>query len=104
MEDARLVQVLDAIQKAQSETLVAVTEIKGDNKLQGQVLVHHIEQISMFKSSFEKLIEANRLEHEKLEARVTNVEKWQLRVVAITSAAAAIFTLIFNDLKEALFK
>ena len=104
MEDQRLVQILDGIQKTQSETLVTVTEIKGDNKLQSQVLAHHIEQLKSFKIDMEKLIESMRFENEKLEQRIATLEKWQLRVVAVASAAAAIFTLIFSDIKEALFK
>ena len=104
MEEQRLVQILDSIQKTQTETLVTVTEIKGDNKLQGQVLAHHIQQLHEFKADIEKLIENNKQDHDKLAERVATVEKWQLRIVALASAGAAIFTLIFNDIKEAIFK
>lgn len=104
MEEPRLVQLLDAIQKTQSETLVTVTEIRGENKLQSQALAHHIEQLSIFKVDVEKIIESIRQENSKVEARLETVEKWQIRVLGIAAGVAAIFTLIFNDLKEAFFR
>lgn len=89
--------ILDEIRKSQHATEILLTEIRGDNKLQSQVLAHHIQQLVEFK-----------LEHKEhrdaIEVRVKKLESWQIRVIGIATGAAAIVSFVLNDIKDALLK
>jgi hypothetical protein len=98
--EERVYEKLEHMGKTIHETHVAVTEIKGDNKLQSEVLRFHIEQLKEFKTEIAKVIENQDRKFEQLVTRVDKLEKWQIRIVALASGAAAVIALITNELKE----
>lgn len=89
--------ILDEIRKSQHATEILLTEIRGDNKLQSQVLAFHVQQLKEFKEEHKK-------HSEEIEARVKKLETWQIRVIGIATGAAAIVSFVLNDIKEALLK
>ena len=89
--------VLDEIRRSQHQTEILLTEIKGDNKLQSQVLAFHVQQLHEFK-------EEHKENREEIEARVKKLESWQIRVIGIATGAAAIVSFVLNDIKDALLK
>lgn len=89
--------VLDEIRRSQHQTEILLTEIKGDNKLQSQVLAFHVQQLLEFK-------EEHKENREEIEGRVKKLESWQIRVIGIATGAAAIVSFVLNDIKDALLK
>lgn len=90
-------EILDEIRKSQHAMELLLTEIKGDNKVQSQVLAFHVEQLKEFK-------EEHKDKHQAIEARVKKLEGWQIRVLGIATGAAAIASLILNDIREAFLR
>lgn len=90
-------EILDEIRKSQHATEILLTEIRGDNKLQSQVLAHHIQQLAEFKQDHKE-------QREAIEVRVKKLESWQIRVIGIATGAAAIVSFILNDIKDAVLK
>lgn len=102
--DQRVYEKLEEIVKSQHETHVLVTEIKGDSKVQSQVLQFHIEQLKEFKADYEKIIDRQDKSFQALTNRIEKIEKWQIRIVGLAAGAAAILTVFVQDLKEAIFR
>jgi DNA repair exonuclease SbcCD ATPase subunit len=103
MDDTKKLEaLLEDLRKSQQETLVTVTEIKGDNKLQSQVLNFHIEQLKEFKQEVTKLIEKQSSLIEEIETRVERLEKWQVRIIGVAAGAAAIMSIFIENVKRAI--
>ena len=90
-------EILSEIRKSQHAMELLLTEIKGDNKVQSQVLAFHVDQLNEFK-------EEHKDKHEAIETRVKKLESWQIRVIGIATGAAAIVSFVLNDIKDAILK
>lgn len=101
--ETRVQDKLDEMSRTLHQTHITVTEIKGDNKLQSQVLQFHIDQLKEFRGDITKIIENQDKKFEALANRVDKIEKWQVRVIALAAGAAAILTVVANDIRKVLF-
>ena len=95
-QEDRILSKLEEIQTSQSAMAVAIAEIKGDNKVQNQVMVFHVDQLKEFKGNTDKRLD-------DVERRVHILEKWQARLAGIAAVVAVALSFVIDNIREALF-